>query len=179
MPSTSEPSVSLALPADAPAITRLLNRSYRGESSRQGWTTEADLIAGETRTNTEQVAALIAQPNSVFLVLKAEGEVLGCVNLQQQDQRLYFGMFSVEPGRQGMGLGKRLMQAAEAYARSQGCHSVYMSVISVRTELINWYQRHGYQATGERKPFVEDGISGKHLRPLEFLMLEKMLKPAT
>jgi ribosomal protein S18 acetylase RimI-like enzyme len=50
-----------------------------------------------------------------------------------------------------------------------------MTVISVRTELIAWYKRHGYQETGEIQPFIEDAISGKHLQPLEFLFLEKRL----
>jgi hypothetical protein len=48
-----------------------------------------------------------------------------------------------------------------------------MSVISVRKELIDWYKRHGYAETGERKPFVEDDLTGKHLQKLEFLILEK------
>jgi ribosomal protein S18 acetylase RimI-like enzyme len=77
------------------------------------------------------------------------------------------------PALQGGGIGKSLLQAAEEYALHVSCHIIYMSVISVRTELINWYKRHGYVDTGIRKPFVEDDITGKHLRPLEFMMLEK------
>jgi len=161
---------------DAAGITRLLNSAYRGESSRGGWTTEADLIAGDTRTTVTQVEELIRQPGSVFLLLKEGVALLGCVNLQVHGHRVYFGMFSVQPGEQGRGLGKILLQAAEEYARQEGCTAIYMSVISLRAELISWYQRHGYQDTGERKPFQEDGISGKHLLPLEFMTLEKALK---
>ena len=50
-----------------------------------------------------------------------------------------------------------------------------MSVISLRTELINWYERYGYKDTGERKPFIEDSLTGKHLQPLEFMIMEKAL----
>jgi len=160
---------------DAAGITRLLNSAYRGESSRGGWTTEADLIAGDTRTTISQVEDLIRQPGSVFLLLKDGTDLLGCVNLQVHGHRVYFGMFSVQPGQQGRGLGKILLNAAEEFARQEGCNAIYMSVISRRAELISWYQRHGYQDTGERKPFQEDGISGKHLLPLEFMTLEKAI----
>ena len=172
----TDSAVTIARPADAGAITRLLNSAYRGDSSRGGWTTEADFIAGETRTVETQVEALIRQPESVFLVLREENRLLGCVNLQVHHPRVYFGMFSVQPGEQGRGLGKRLMQAAEEYTLQQHCTHIYMSVISLRTELINWYQRHGYRDTGERKPFHEDGISGKHLKPLEFMTMEKKME---
>ena len=84
-------------------------------------------------------------------------------------------MFSVSPQLQGGGIGKQLLQAAEEFALDVNFTAIYMSVISVRTELINWYKRHGYVETGERKPFVEDGLTGKHLQPLEFMTLEKTL----
>ena len=84
-------------------------------------------------------------------------------------------MFSVSPQLQGGGIGKKLLQAAEEYGRHLQMKAIYMSVISRRTELINWYMRHGYADTGERKPFIEDGITGKHLKPLEFMILEKPL----
>jgi len=114
-------------------------------------------------------------PGSVFLKYSEDlsGVLLGCVNLQVQGQRVYLGMFSVDPGSQGGGIGKIILRSAEEYARSQGCTSIYMSVISVRSELIAWYQRHGYADTGERKAFKEDGLTGKHLRELEFMILEK------
>ena len=175
MPVFSDPMVTPATMDDAAGITRLLNNAYRGESSRGGWTTEADLIAGDTRTTISQVEDLIHQPGSVFLLLKEGTDLLGCVNLQVHGHRVYFGMFSVQPGEQGRGLGKKLLLAAEEYARQKGCKAIYMSVITRRTELINWYIRHGYQDTGERKPFQEDGISGKHLLPLEFMTLEKAI----
>jgi ribosomal protein S18 acetylase RimI-like enzyme len=97
------------------------------------------------------------------------------VNLQQQGDKIYFGMFSVSPTLQGVGIGKKLLYASEEYAKQLGCNSIYMSVISVRSELINWYQRHGYKDTAERKPFIEDSVSGKHLQQLEFMTLEKSI----
>jgi len=172
----SHPNISIAIAEDIAALTRLLNGAYRGESSRLGWTTEADLIAGDTRTNEQGVQQVIEQEGSVMLKYCNEAqEIIGCVNLQQRDQRLYLGMFSVLPQLQGAGVGKQLLLAAEEHAKLQACNAIYMWVIAARVELISWYQRHGYQDTGERIPFAEDGISGIHLQKLAFMVLEKRL----
>ncbi|HOZ67990.1 MAG TPA: GNAT family N-acetyltransferase [Chitinophagaceae bacterium] len=172
----SDPHIGFAGTTDIPAIMELLNSAYRGESSRKGWTTEADLIAGNVRTDEQNLTDVMAIPGSVFLKYTNEdGQLQGCVNLQVQDQRVYLGMFSVHPGLQGTGIGKIILRSAEEFALSRDCTRIYMSVISVRAELIAWYQRHGYADTGERKAFKEDGLTGKHLRELEFMTLEKPL----
>ncbi|MFM6926422.1 MAG: GNAT family N-acetyltransferase [Ferruginibacter sp.] len=160
---------------DVIEVRNLLNAAYRGESSRQGWTTEAGLIAGDTRTNDDMVLAAIQQVGSVLLIYKEDDTISGCVNLQQHASRLYLGMFSVSPPLQGKGIGKKILKAAEEYALHINCHTIYMSVISVRSELIDWYMRHGYRDTGERKAFSEDGVTGKHLQKLEFMIMEKAL----
>ena len=103
-------------------------------------------------------------------------EITGCVNLQQHGSKIYLGMFAVNPLLQGGGIGKKLLQASEEYARHIDCKSIYMTVITARTELIDWYKRHGYIDTGERKPFDEDSATGKHLQPLGFMVLEKNIQ---
>ncbi|MBN8685435.1 MAG: GNAT family N-acetyltransferase [Chitinophagales bacterium] len=172
----SDTHIRLARTEDAEAIVLLLNSAYRGEQSRKGWTTEADLIAGDVRTDMQNLLETMQLPGSIFLVYSAgNGTVTGCVNLQQHGNHLYLGMFSVSPEAQGAGIGKTLLLAAEEYAAGIQCQSIYMSVISVREELISWYKRHGYRDTGERIPFKEDGLTGRHLRPLEFMRLEKSI----
>jgi ribosomal protein S18 acetylase RimI-like enzyme len=84
-------------------------------------------------------------------------------------------MLSVSPKLQGGGIGKQLLKAAEETALQFNCRAVYMTVISVRSELIDWYKRRGYRDTGERKPFIEDSLTGKHLQPLEFMVMEKII----
>ena len=168
--------IAIACIADIAAITNLLNNAYRGENSKQGWTTEADLIAGDVRTNEKNIQEVMHQTGSVFLKFTDdEQQITGCVNLQQHGDKIYLGMFSVMPRLQGRGIGKQLLKAAEEYALYLQCSSIYMTVISVRSELINWYKRHGYADTGERKPFIEDGLTGKHLQAMEFMVLEKSL----
>jgi len=175
MISFSDSHIAVAGAADITAVKDLLNTAYRGETSRQGWTTEAGLISGNTRTSNEMLLDVMQLPGSVILVYRQINQISGCVNLQQHGKRIYLGMFAVLPQLQGEGIGKKILQAAEEYALHVNAGSIYMSVISVRTELIDWYKRHGYVDTGERKPFTEDGITGKHLQPLEFMMMEKTL----
>ncbi|MEP7319857.1 MAG: GNAT family N-acetyltransferase [Panacibacter sp.] len=176
MQTFSNGNISIATITDIPALRDLLNSSYRGESARKGWTHESHLISGGVRTNDAIIQQVMQQAGSVFLkFMNEEQKIIACVNLQQHDERIYLGMFSVSPQLQGGGIGKQLLHAAEEYAKNLKCKSIYMSVISVRTELIDWYKRHGYQDTGERKPFHEDAVSGKHVQPLEFMMLEKAL----
>ncbi len=172
--SFSNPHISIAKPVDIKAITLLLNSAYRGEGSKQGWTTEAHLIAGDTRTDENQLLQLMQSPNCVFLVFTNEQkEITGCVNLQHFHNKIYLGMFSVAPKSQGFGIGKQLLKAAEEYARHLQCAAIFMTVISAREELIEWYKRHDYKDTGERRHFEEDDLTGKHLQPLEFMVLEK------
>jgi ribosomal protein S18 acetylase RimI-like enzyme len=172
----SNPNIAIALTTDIIAIKILLNSAYRGESSKQGWTTEANFITGTTRTDDASLRKLMQQSGSIFLKYTSlQQQIIACVNLQQHNNKVYLGTFSVSPQLQGGGIGKQMLQAAEEYARYIKAISIYMSVISVRTELIDWYKRHGYADTGEIKPFIEDEISGKHLQPLEFIVLEKFI----
>jgi N-acetylglutamate synthase-like GNAT family acetyltransferase len=176
MPTFSNPNISLATIQDAKHLETLLNTAYRGETAKLGWTHEAELIAGEVRVNEVMIIENLNAQNAVFLkYINEQNEIIGCVNLKQNEQKLYLGMFSVHPMQQGSGMGKQLLLAAEEYASHVGSNTIYMTVISLRTELINWYKTKGYKDTGERQPFVEDAITGTHLQQLEFMVLEKTI----
>jgi ribosomal protein S18 acetylase RimI-like enzyme len=110
------------------------------------------------------------------LKYEEDNQLLGCVELRQEKNKLYLGMLSVAPNTQGKGIGKKLLQAGEDLAKELGISTLMMTVISVRHELINWYIRHGYALTGERKPFVvPDTRWGIPKQKLEFVVLEKYL----
>ena len=160
---------------DVLELDKLVNSAYRGDSSRQGWTTEADLLDG-TRTDAAAIAELIQNPEITILKYVNENEIQGCVELRNEHGKLYLGMLTVQPPLQGKGIGKELLIAAEEEAKKQKCASIFMTVISIRQELINWYNRHGYQLTGERKPFAfNDPRFGQPKMKLEFVVLEKKL----
>ena len=160
---------------DAEALDVLINSAYRGDSSRQGWTTEADLLDG-TRTDAALIRDVINTPGTTLLKLSENDSIIGCVELREEEDRMYLGMLTVRPDLQGKGLGKRLMTAGEEHARSAGCTTMYMTVLVPRSELIAWYERQGYVNTGERKPFAfGDPRFGQPKRSLEFTVLTKTL----
>jgi predicted N-acetyltransferase YhbS len=158
-----------------PELTRLINSAYRGESSKKGWTTEADLLDG-LRTNETSLLEIFQKPGATILIAKDEqDQMAGCVYLQQQTNQLYLGMLTVAPGIQAKGIGSQLLQAGENFAINHQCGSITMTVIDVRLELIDWYKRKGYQPTGETKPFPTDPEFGIPKQPLQFIVLEKKL----
>ncbi|BAV66216.1 GNAT family N-acetyltransferase [Sphingobium cloacae] len=144
-----------AMASDLPALHPLIERAYRGDSARTGWTHEADLLA-DPRTDMESLAAIVRDPAQRLLVaLDGAGIPIGCVNIADQGGGLsYLGLFCIEPRRQAAGLGRRLLAAAEDHAaRLFGAKVMEMTVIDSRHELIAWYDRRGYFPTGEKRPF--------------------------
>ncbi|MCA6074088.1 GNAT family N-acetyltransferase [Fulvivirga sedimenti] len=167
--------ISPATIEEAEELNVLINAAYRGESSRKGWTTEADLLDG-TRTDAELIRQIIQTPATTLLSLRSDGEILGCVELRKETEKMYLGMLTVRPDLQGQGIGKVLMKTAEDFALENGCSTMYMTVLVPRTELIAWYVRHGYVDTGQRKPFAfNDPRFGQPRQSLEFTVLVKSL----
>lgn len=145
-------------PATAADLTRLhpvIERAYRGESAKAGWTHEADLIVEGERTDPETLAGIVADPHSRLLMVLKGDTPIGCVHVANRGNGLaYLGLLCVDPTLQAAGLGRQLVAAAEAAARDTfGCDTMEMTVIDKRTELIAWYERRGYANTGERRPF--------------------------
>ncbi len=172
--------VSVASIEDIPALVKLLNSAYRGEGSKQGWTTEADMVAGDLRTDEDNMNELMHLPDAVFLKYTNDenesdsNRIEGCVFLDKRQGKIYLGMFSVSPALQNKGIGKQIMTAAELYAKDLKCPAVFMRVISIRHELIAWYERQGYYKTGEVQPF-DDTKFGTATQPIEFVVLQKDL----
>ncbi|TFW14034.1 N-acetyltransferase [Brevundimonas intermedia] len=161
-----------ATPDDVAALHPLIERAYRGDTAKAGWTHEADLLF-DTRTSAQELSDLIADPDRVVLLAHQDGALIGCVQVARAGEELaYLGMLTVEPTLQASGLGRRLLTAAEVEAVARfGAHRMEMTVIRRRAELIAWYERRGYAPTGETRPFPVDPP-----RPeLDFMVLEKGL----
>jgi ribosomal protein S18 acetylase RimI-like enzyme len=153
LPTNDTLSFRLATAEDAQAIADLINSAYRGETSRQGWTTEADLLEG-LRTTPQEIRQLITAQDSFLLLCHRGTELAGSVHIEKQGTQAYIGMFVVRPDIQGAGIGKHLLQAAETLARnSWDVNSYAMIVITSRHELIAFYERRGYRRTGEFSEF--------------------------
>jgi ribosomal protein S18 acetylase RimI-like enzyme len=166
-----------ATPDDVPAVVALVESAYRGDVSRAGWTTEADLLDGH-RTDAADVLACIERPRSVMLLLEDGPNLLACAHVADHQGAGYFGMFAVTPGRQAAGIGSRVLAEAERIVRDEWQLSMMrMSVIDLRDELIAYYERRGYARTGIKKPFPygEQRFGLPKRADLRFEVLEKRL----
>jgi ribosomal protein S18 acetylase RimI-like enzyme len=164
--------------ADVEVVVALVESAYRGESSKAGWTTEADLLDGQ-RTDAQAVRDIVKAPDG-RVVLAIDGHsIVGCCQLERRHGGVaYFGMFAISPTLQGAGAGKQLLEEAERQARDEWrCARMEMTVIAQRQDLIAWYVRRGYREIGERRPFpYGDERFGLPRRPdLEFTVLGKDL----
>lgn len=156
-------------------ITNLVNSAYRGETSKKGWTTEANLLEG-TRITEAELSEILSDSNNTLLTYQENQKIIGTVLLTNKQSELYLGMLTIAPELQNSGLGKKLLQAAEDFAHSLQLPKIVMTVITLREELIAWYKRNGYTDTGLREPFpanFDDVVL--HPEPLNFMILEKVL----
>jgi ribosomal protein S18 acetylase RimI-like enzyme len=167
--------ITIATLEDVSALEKLINSAYRGETSKKGWTTEANLLTGKRITKDELSQIIKNKENTILKFLKND-IIIGCVLLVNKEDKLYLGMLTVSPELQNSGIGKQLLQESEVHALALGLPKIVMTVISIRGELIAWYNRHGFIDTGIREPFPlndTDAVISK--QPLEFLVLEKIL----
>lgn len=162
---------------DIPLLVALVTSAYRGDVSRQGWTTEADFLDGN-RIDADVLRHDIERPRSRVLTAERDQQILACAHICEEDNAGYFGMFSVQPGLQGGGVGKALLEQAERVVRDEWrLPAMRMTVIDIRDELIAFYERRGYRRTGIHKPFpYGDARYGIPKRDdLRFEVLEKLM----
>ncbi len=160
--------------SDAQMLTTFINGAYRGTSSKSGWTTEADLLEG-TRTHEELITRVINTPGSRIILYMEDRQINGCMELRLEGKQMYLGMLTVHPEKQGAGIGKQLLKLAEEEADNNNCDFIYMTVITRRTELIDWYVRHGYYDTGELRPQVRSakGTTGIYSLKKKYSYIKK------
>jgi ribosomal protein S18 acetylase RimI-like enzyme len=195
------PLFRFAAPADAGQVAALIERAYRGPETAGRWDSESHLLTGP-RTSVEEIRSLIARNDSRFLLAVEDDVIVGCALIQQtavaseayfvrfatpgllassagpiassSQAGCYFGMFATDPNIRSAGLGKLVLAEAEARARKLfGAVAMVMTVISVRSGLIAWYQRRGYRLTGERVPFPFTATSGETTRDFDLIELRK------
>lgn len=176
-----KPNFRPATTGDIEAIVALVTSAYRGDASRAGWTTEADLLDG-ARIDPEVLRADILRDRSIVLLATAPGaapgDLLACAHVAVDEGAGYFGMFAVRPGLQGGGIGRAVLAECERIARDQwGMATMRMTVLEQRGELIAWYGRRGYRRTGETRPFPygDERFGIPKRDDLRFEVLEKPL----
>lgn len=138
---------------DIENIVKLVESAYRGDASRRGWTTEADLIDGQ-RTDKNEVTNLINADNSEIILCESNKNLTASVYIVNKGDYAYMGMFAVSPLSQGQGIGKALLKYIEQKVCLEwGSKAIEMSVITQREELISWYKKQGYELSGETRAF--------------------------
>lgn len=152
-------STRIAVPNDAQAIARLVNTAFLVEQ----------FFIERDRTNPETVRTLMQRGK--FLLAEDDGNLVGCVYFDVQGDRGYFGMLSIEPARQGAGLGHRLVNEVEKYFRDTGCRYCDLKIVNVRAELHDLYHRWGYSDTGTG---VYDDPTPTKI-PVHFILMSKPL----
>lgn len=177
----TDPEFGSAGPDDVDEVVRLVQAAYRGETSRGGWTTEADLLEGQ-RVDPAMVLDVVTDPLARVLTAHLDGDLVACCELRHRrdEDVAYLGMFAVRPGLQDRGLGRLVLEEAERWVAAEwGVRRVEMTVLEVRTELLAWYDRRGYRPTGETGDFpYGDERFGVPTRPdLRFMVLAKDLAP--
>lgn len=167
-----------ATESDVVSVVDLVESAYRGPSSTQGWTTEASLLDGQ-RTDPDEVRDLIANPGVRLLLAHSNAKLIGCVVARNEGGAAYIGMLAIKPECQALGLGRQLLERAEQCAVAEfGATRARMTVIIQREELIQWYERRGYERTDIREawPYGNPRFGLPRRADLEFIVLTKTLE---
>jgi len=132
-----------ATPSDTDAIARLVNTAFLVEQ----------FFIERDRTNPATVRSLLEKGK--FLVAEDAPNLVGCIYVELRGEHSYLGLLSVAPQRQGTGLGRQLVGAAEQFSRGAGCRAIDLRIVSARAELLPFYRRLGYAENGTA-PFPAD-----------------------
>jgi GNAT superfamily N-acetyltransferase len=151
--------IRLAILDDAEPLASLINAAFR---------VELPFIEGD-RTNPGAVRAYMKKGK--FLLAEDSSGLAGCVYVELRGDRGYLGLLGVEPQRQGTGLGRKLMDAAEEFFRAAGCVAVDLRIVSARTPLPAFYGHLGYVETGTA-PFPND-VPAKV--PCNYILMSKSI----
>ena len=151
-------SVRRATPRDAIELATLVNEAYE---------VEGDFVDGP-RTTPAEVAELTR--NGAFLVLEQAGGLAAAVCVERRGSAAYFGMLSVRPELQGMGLGVRMVRIAEAMGEAMGARAMTLKIVNLREELARWYKSLGYREVGTA-PYAHRPVK----QPCHFIEMQKPL----
>lgn len=172
--SGSELSLRRTRPGEVPEVVDLVNDAYGRTETESGWTSEDEILDGP-RVQAADVREILERPASAMLVAELEGEIVAAGHVQELEPGVSeIGMLSVRPELQAKGLGREVLARAEDFARAeQEAQRVVLHVLTIREELLEWYERRGYERTGETKPFEPEEPQRSLVGPLAFEVLEK------
>jgi GNAT superfamily N-acetyltransferase len=155
-------------------ITQLINSAYRGDDTGMGWTSESEYMEGMRATEADMERLFDRPDTDNFQCIDQTGGIVGFVSLERRPEDIYFALLSVWPKTQAGGVGKRILNFADRYAKAAGRRAILITVVNVRAELILWYERRGYRVTGKTMPFPEG--AGKSKVPVCLIEMRKEIE---
>lgn len=165
--------------SDISNLVLLMNTAYR-QTEGSSWTSEADIVTGD-RINATQLEGALAQADFELWVATLEGEVIACIGLTFSAHDVEIGTFCIAPQFQNQGIGKQVLEYAEHYVQNivanqrVNLQHFVMWVLSVRSELIAYYQRRDYQMTGTQADYPLDANVGQPLVDLHLIEMKKRI----
>lgn len=173
----SEPTYRYAREQDLDPLHALIERAYRGPETAGRWDSESHLLRGP-RTTRDFVHNTILSPDAAFVIAELDGQIMGAALIERPADAAAgvasFGMFAISPNARGIGLGDRVLAACEDRVRSLWqATAMSLSVISLRDELMAWYERRGYARTGVRHPFPFSETTGELRNDFDLVEMRK------
>lgn len=162
--------------SDLEQLVKLINIAYR-EQSERSWTTEKAYVQGD-RIAKVQLEQILQQKNFELLVGEQDNnEIVACIGLSLNDDYIEIGTFAIDPSIQNQGYGRELLNYAELYIAQNypKIRDLVMHVLDVRTELLAYYQRRGYQITGRKSEYPIEAEVGQPIVPIELIEMKKIL----
>ncbi|UNI15470.1 hypothetical protein JDV02_002000 [Purpureocillium takamizusanense] len=166
------PQFRLATVDDATQVRELVQAAFRAPDNRQGWTADMELGA-RFHIGIEEVTATITRADSAILMATVAGNLVASVHVAKRSNgHARLSMLSVDAAHQSNGLGRQVLEYAEAYCqRAWAATTVDLDALSTREHLLAWYQRRGYRKTGGTSPFPREKFSDLHL-PVDLCFIE-------
>lgn len=161
---------------DVAQLVELINLAYRAQSERS-WTTEKAFVDG-TRITNEQLSEDLSRSNfKLFVGENEQGLLVACIGLSLDHNSVEIGTFAIDSSVQNLGFGKEILAYAEQYIVQNHPSVSYflMYVLDVRSELIAYYQRRGYQITGHTEPYPVNANVGQPLVPIQLIEMKKTI----
>ena len=172
----------LAQQTDIPKLVDLVNSAYRQQQGNS-WTSETEIVTGQ-RINTSQLEHALSQNNVQLWIAIQDGEIVACIGLTFNEHDVEIGTFCIAPHLQNQGMGKQVLDYAEQcvkqselsnYPKHRRLNNFVMWVLSVRTELIAYYERRGYVQTGVIDNYPLDADVGKPIVDLHLIEMRKAI----
>jgi GNAT superfamily N-acetyltransferase len=145
--------IRLAQPDESVIVSNLLLEAFT--PYRSGYTRDAF----EYTTPTADVIEPRFAEGPIWLALDCN-DAIGTVSGMPEDDRFYIRSMAVKPSAQGRGVGQRLLETLDRFAREQGFSKLYLYTTFVLPAARHLYEKNGFYVVRETPPEEWFGVGG-------------------